>query len=118
MLCILCLCTISGLGLIFKKTGIFFTKHFCVFSSYLYTPFPGRYRLRASHPDYEIELRGSPEVRFMHAFHWMGCCHNHLIVLHSTFYYIQVDLRFGNVLADDVFFVSGYNIYGSVVAQV
>ncbi|KAG2597104.1 hypothetical protein PVAP13_5KG190200 [Panicum virgatum] len=50
---------------------------------------PGRYRLRASHPDYDIELRGSPEV----------------------------DLRFGNVVADDVFFVSGYNIYGTVVAQ-
>ncbi|CAD6238726.1 unnamed protein product [Miscanthus lutarioriparius] len=50
---------------------------------------PGGYRLRASHPDYEIELRGSPEV----------------------------DLRFGNVVADDVFFVSGYDIYGTVVAQ-
>jgi hypothetical protein len=51
---------------------------------------PGRYRLSASHPDYDIELRGSPEV----------------------------DLRFGNVVADDVFFASGYNIYGTVVAQV
>ncbi|TVU21253.1 hypothetical protein EJB05_30878 [Eragrostis curvula] len=50
---------------------------------------PGRYKLRASHPDYDIEMRGSPEV----------------------------DLRFGNAVADDVFFVSGYNIYGSVVAQ-
>ncbi|KQK04071.1 nodal modulator 1 [Brachypodium distachyon] len=50
---------------------------------------PGRYKLRASHPDYDIEMRGSSEV----------------------------DLRFGNVVADDVFFVSGYNIHGSVVAQ-
>ncbi|AQK91358.1 Carbohydrate-binding-like fold [Zea mays] len=50
---------------------------------------PGRYILRASHPDYEIELRGSPEI----------------------------DLRFGNAVADDVFFVSGYDIYGTVVAQ-
>lgn len=50
---------------------------------------PGRYRLRASHPDYDIELRGSPEV----------------------------DLRFGNVVADDVFFASGYDIYGTVLAQ-
>uniref|UniRef100_A0A0E0JHI4 Carbohydrate-binding-like fold n=1 Tax=Oryza punctata TaxID=4537 RepID=A0A0E0JHI4_ORYPU len=50
---------------------------------------PGRYKLRASHPNYEIETRGSSEV----------------------------DLRFGNAVADDVFFVSGYNIYGSVVAQ-
>jgi hypothetical protein len=45
--------------------------------------------LRASHPNYEIETRGSSEV----------------------------DLRFGNAVADDVFFLSGYNIYGSVVAQ-
>ncbi|KAK3160680.1 hypothetical protein QOZ80_1BG0062920 [Eleusine coracana subsp. coracana] len=50
---------------------------------------PGRYKLRASHPDYDIEMRGSSEV----------------------------DLRFGNAVADDVFFVSGYNIYGSVVEQ-
>ncbi|XP_052152388.1 uncharacterized protein LOC127770634 [Oryza glaberrima] len=50
---------------------------------------PGRYKLRASHPNYEIETRGSSEV----------------------------DLRFGNAVADDVFFLSGYNIYGSVVAQ-
>ncbi|WVZ71463.1 hypothetical protein U9M48_020048 [Paspalum notatum var. saurae] len=50
---------------------------------------PGRYILRASHPDYDIELRGSPEV----------------------------DLRFGNVVADDVFFVSGYDIHGTVLAQ-
>uniref|UniRef100_A0A453EWB4 Carbohydrate-binding-like fold protein n=1 Tax=Aegilops tauschii subsp. strangulata TaxID=200361 RepID=A0A453EWB4_AEGTS len=50
---------------------------------------PGLYRLRASHPDYEIEMTGSSEV----------------------------DLRFGNAVVDDVFFVSGYNIHGSVVAQ-
>ncbi|CAM0881057.1 unnamed protein product [Alopecurus aequalis] len=50
---------------------------------------PGSYKLRASHPDYEIETRGSSEV----------------------------DLRFGNAVVDDVFFVSGYNIHGSVVAQ-
>ncbi|KAG8045309.1 hypothetical protein GUJ93_ZPchr0008g12534 [Zizania palustris] len=50
---------------------------------------PGRYKLRASHPNYEIETRGSSEV----------------------------DLRFGNAIADDVFLVAGYNIYGSVVAQ-
>jgi hypothetical protein len=25
-------------------------------------PFPGRYKLRASHPDYDIEMRGSPKV--------------------------------------------------------
>ncbi|KAM0833417.1 hypothetical protein ACQ4PT_064262 [Festuca glaucescens] len=50
---------------------------------------PGSYKLRASHPDYEIEMRGSSEV----------------------------DLRFGNAVVDDVFFVSGYGIHGSVVAQ-
>ncbi|XP_051224560.1 uncharacterized protein [Lolium perenne] len=50
---------------------------------------PGSYKLRASHPDYEIEMRGSSEA----------------------------DLRFGNAVVDDVFFVSGYNIHGSVVAQ-
>ncbi|KAL5228006.1 hypothetical protein ABZP36_016271 [Zizania latifolia] len=50
---------------------------------------PGHYKLRASHPNYEIVMRGSSEV----------------------------DLRFGNAVADDVFFVSGYDIYGSVVAQ-
>ncbi|KAL6850380.1 hypothetical protein ACP4OV_021007 [Aristida adscensionis] len=50
---------------------------------------PGRYKLRASHPDYDIETRGSSEV----------------------------DLRFGNAVADNIFFVSGYNIHGSVVAQ-
>lgn len=43
-----------------------------------------------------------------------------MILLSYTvhFYYVQVDLRFGNVVADDVFFVSGYDIYGTVVAQV
>ncbi|KAJ3676057.1 hypothetical protein LUZ60_003469 [Juncus effusus] len=50
---------------------------------------PGKYKLRASHPDYEIETRKSPEV----------------------------DLGFGNARVDDLFFVSGYNIYGSIVAQ-
>ena len=112
----MCLCIISGLRLILLKTV--FPHKAIVFSPYVYAPFPGRYRLRASHPDYEIELRGSPEVKIMHAFHWMGCCYNDLIVLYSTFYYVQVDLRFGNVVADDVFFVSGYDIYGTVVAQV
>lgn len=50
---------------------------------------PGRYNLRASHDDLNIEVRGSTEV----------------------------DLGFGNSEVDDVFFVSGYNIRGLVVAQ-
>ncbi|XP_062197301.1 uncharacterized protein LOC133900188 [Phragmites australis] len=57
---------------------------------YLFTNIiPGHYKLHASHPNYDIEMKGSPEV----------------------------DLRIGNAVADDIFFVSGYNIHGSVVAQ-
>ncbi|ONK63217.1 uncharacterized protein A4U43_C07F12600 [Asparagus officinalis] len=50
---------------------------------------PGKYKLRASHPDLEIEVRGTPEV----------------------------DLGFGNAELDDIFSVSGYDLRGSVVAQ-
>ncbi|XP_078158461.1 carbohydrate-binding-like fold [Carex rostrata] len=50
---------------------------------------PGNYILSASHPDYEIETRGSTEVK----------------------------LGFGNAKVDDLFFVSGYNIHGSIVSK-
>ncbi|XP_077219224.1 carbohydrate-binding-like fold isoform X2 [Tasmannia lanceolata] len=50
---------------------------------------PGKYNLRASHPNLKVELKGSPEV----------------------------ELGFGNSIVDDIFFVPGYDIYGSVVAQ-
>ncbi|PWA55857.1 carbohydrate-binding-like fold protein [Artemisia annua] len=50
---------------------------------------PGRYMLRASHNDLNIEVKGSTEV----------------------------ELGFGNIEVDDIFFVSGYDIRGSVVAQ-
>ncbi|CAA6653957.1 unnamed protein product [Spirodela intermedia] len=51
---------------------------------------PGQYKLQASHPSLEIELRGPSEV----------------------------NLGFGNALVDDIFFVSGYDIRGSVMSQV
>lgn len=50
---------------------------------------PGRYKLRASHPNLNVESRGSTEV----------------------------ELGFGNGLVDDIFFVPGYDIHGFVVAQ-
>lgn len=50
---------------------------------------PGKYRLHASRPDLSVEVRGLTEV----------------------------ELGFGNGLVDDVFFVPGYNLQGSVVAQ-
>lgn len=50
---------------------------------------PGKYKLSASHPNLDIEVRGTPEV----------------------------NLGFGNVEVDDMFAVSGYNLQGSVVAQ-
>ncbi|KAL3531546.1 hypothetical protein ACH5RR_010868 [Cinchona calisaya] len=50
---------------------------------------PGKYKLLASRDDLDIEVRGSPEV----------------------------ELGFGNGVVDDIFFVSGYDIIGSVVAQ-
>lgn len=50
---------------------------------------PGKYKLRASHPNLEIEISGTPEV----------------------------DLRFGNAELDDIFSVSGYDLQGFVVAQ-
>nr|CAD1833216.1 unnamed protein product [Ananas comosus var. bracteatus] len=50
---------------------------------------PGKYKLQASHPDLEIKLGGSPEV----------------------------NLGFGNVVVDDVFFAAGYDLHGFVVAQ-
>ncbi|XP_071689841.1 uncharacterized protein [Rutidosis leptorrhynchoides] len=50
---------------------------------------PGRYNLQASHSDLNIEVKGSTEV----------------------------ELGFGNIQVDDIFFVSGYDIKGSVVAQ-
>ncbi|KAM7501151.1 hypothetical protein LguiB_000055 [Lonicera macranthoides] len=50
---------------------------------------PGKYNLRASHSDFNIEVRGSTEV----------------------------ELGFGNSVVDDIFFVPGYDIRGLVVAQ-
>ncbi|CAL5423309.1 unnamed protein product [Camellia sinensis] len=50
---------------------------------------PGKYKLRASRPDFNVEVRGSAEV----------------------------ELGFENGLVDDIFFVPGYDIRGSVVAQ-
>ncbi|KAL6978261.1 hypothetical protein U1Q18_019929 [Sarracenia purpurea var. burkii] len=50
---------------------------------------PGKYNLRASRPDLKVEVRGSTEV----------------------------ELGFGNALVGEIFFVPGYNIRGSVVAQ-
>ncbi|XP_038980298.1 nodal modulator 1 [Phoenix dactylifera] len=50
---------------------------------------PGKYKLHASHPNLEIEVRGSPEV----------------------------NLGFGNIVVDDIFFVLGYDLDGFVVAQ-
>ncbi|XAR61425.1 hypothetical protein NMG60_11035120 [Bertholletia excelsa] len=58
--------------------------------SYLFTNIiPGKYKLHASRPDLNVEVRGSREV----------------------------ELGFGNGLVDDIFFVPGYDIRGSVVAQ-
>ncbi|KAK2968332.1 hypothetical protein RJ640_021721 [Escallonia rubra] len=50
---------------------------------------PGSYQLRASHRDFNVEVRGSTEV----------------------------ELGFNNGVVDNIFFVPGYNICGSVVAQ-
>ncbi|KAK8650653.1 hypothetical protein V6N13_140281 [Hibiscus sabdariffa] len=50
---------------------------------------PGKYKLRASSPDLKIEVRGSTEV----------------------------ELGFQNGVVEDIFFVAGYDILGSVVAQ-
>ncbi|KAI3940108.1 hypothetical protein MKW92_014647 [Papaver armeniacum] len=58
--------------------------------SYLLTNIiPGKYKLRASHSDLKVEVRGSSEV----------------------------ELGFGNGVVDDIFYVPGYNIEGFVVAQ-
>ncbi|KAJ7977680.1 Carbohydrate-binding-like fold [Quillaja saponaria] len=58
--------------------------------SYLFTNIiPGKYHLRASHPDLKVETKGSTEL----------------------------ELGFGNGVVDDVFFVLGYSIGGFVVAQ-
>ncbi|XP_074561232.1 uncharacterized protein LOC141817488, partial [Curcuma longa] len=48
-----------------------------------------KYKLGASHPNLEVEVRGTPEV----------------------------NLGFGNAVVDDVFFVHGYDLRGFVVAQ-
>lgn len=50
---------------------------------------PGKYKLRATHPDLKVEVRGSTEV----------------------------ELGFENGVVDDIFFVPGYDIHGFVVAQ-
>ncbi|PIA38038.1 hypothetical protein AQUCO_02900110v1 [Aquilegia coerulea] len=50
---------------------------------------PGKYKLRASHMNLKVESRGS----------------------------LEVDVGFGNIIVDDIFFVPGYDIQGSVVAQ-
>ncbi|BAT86244.1 hypothetical protein VIGAN_04387700 [Vigna angularis var. angularis] len=58
--------------------------------SYLFTNIiPGKYTLRASNPDMEVEVKGST----------------------------QIELGFGNGVVDDIFFVPGYSISGFVVAQ-
>ncbi|KAF8074467.1 hypothetical protein N665_1101s0028 [Sinapis alba] len=50
---------------------------------------PGKYSIRASHPELQVEVRGSTEV----------------------------ELGFANGMVDDIFFVLGYDLKGSVVAQ-
>ncbi|XP_012474989.1 uncharacterized protein LOC105791465 [Gossypium raimondii] len=50
---------------------------------------PGKYKLHASHPELKIEVKGSTEV----------------------------ELGFQNGIVEDIFFVAGYDIHGSVVAQ-
>lgn len=50
---------------------------------------PGRYKIRASHPNLKVEVRGSTEV----------------------------ELGFENGIVDDIFFVPGYDMKGYVVAQ-
>lgn len=50
---------------------------------------PGKYKVRASHPDLKVEVRGSTEV----------------------------ELGFENGIVDDIFFVPGYDLHGFVVAQ-
>ncbi|KAF8394679.1 hypothetical protein HHK36_020896 [Tetracentron sinense] len=50
---------------------------------------PGKYKLRASHADLKVQVRGSAEV----------------------------DMGFGNDVVNDIFFAPGYNIHGFVVAQ-
>ncbi|GAB4830590.1 hypothetical protein Ancab_020356 [Ancistrocladus abbreviatus] len=50
---------------------------------------PGNYKLQASHPDMQVEIRGPTEV----------------------------ELGFGNAVISDIFFISGYKIDGFVVAQ-
>lgn len=50
---------------------------------------PGKYKLRASHHDLNVEVRGSAEI----------------------------ELGFKNKIVEDFFFVPGYDIRGSVVAQ-
>ncbi|KAK8947068.1 hypothetical protein KSP39_PZI007206 [Platanthera zijinensis] len=50
---------------------------------------PGAYKLRASHPNLGVEIRGSSDV----------------------------NLGFGNTVVDDIFFVSGYDLQGFVVSQ-
>ncbi|KAL5700275.1 hypothetical protein ACHQM5_025742 [Ranunculus cassubicifolius] len=50
---------------------------------------PGKYKLHASHSSLRVETRGS----------------------------LEVELGFGNTIADDIFFVPGYDIHGFVVAQ-
>ncbi|XP_047316648.1 nodal modulator 1 [Impatiens glandulifera] len=58
--------------------------------SYLFTNIiPGKYQLHASHKDFNVQVQGSTEV----------------------------ELGFGNGLVDDIFFVPGYELRGSVVAQ-
>ncbi|KAJ9187887.1 hypothetical protein P3X46_003301 [Hevea brasiliensis] len=58
--------------------------------SYLFTNIiPGKYKIRASHPDLKVEVKGSTEV----------------------------ELGFENGIVDDIFFVPGYDLRGYVVAQ-
>ncbi|KDP28277.1 hypothetical protein JCGZ_14048 [Jatropha curcas] len=58
--------------------------------SYLFNNvIPGKYKIRASHPDLKVEVKGSTEV----------------------------ELGFANGIIDEIFFVPGYDLHGYVVAQ-
>ncbi|KAL3685286.1 hypothetical protein R1sor_003308 [Riccia sorocarpa] len=50
---------------------------------------PGKYKLSASHPKWNVQVKGLPEI----------------------------ELGWGNGVVDDIFFIAGYDIDGSVVSQ-
>lgn len=79
----------------------------------------GKYKLRASHPDLNIEVRGSSEVN---SFFLIKLSKR--TFFSSAYFFsdkllmLQVELGFGNGVIDDIFFVGGYDINGFVVSQV